>query len=129
MTYEELSDLAAQETSAQSTVKVVENWKDVQKMTFIGDVDVETSVDDPKNLIVNMKVKNSQSATFDSQGNNIAETYAKTAAVAAVCVGRTELEKNYALKSEIPAVKFFENYLVWNAPDGKIYRFAGEEVS
>lgn len=106
-----------------------------------GDVEADINFDGSTDLIVDVKVKNADSATCDSLNKNIAETYAtkdelstyaRMEAVAAVCVSRKELAE-YVTKYELPACKFSIEKIadipyLYVKVDGKTYRFGGVEV-
>ena len=93
-----------------------------RKITLQGDVAAEMIFDGSADLIINVKVKKSESADTDGDGNNFVETY--------------ETKENVAaLKNELPPFTFsieeFENNpsLILTDKNGKIFRFIGEVVS
>lgn len=106
------------------------------KVSMTGDAEGDFSFDGVENVIVNVKNKNSEKAKCDEYGNNIFETYAqksdlenyaRTEAVAAVCVSRKELAE-YISKSEMYLEKFNGVPCLFVEADGKKYKFTGVEV-
>lgn len=88
--------------------------KDGRTITFTGDLEGETTFDGSEDLTIDLKVKSADSATCDDEGNNIADTYAR--------------------KDELPQIQFRINEYdgapcLFALYDGKIYKFAGEEVT
>lgn len=87
--------------------------KNLHTINLTGDIDAEINFDGKEDLIVEVKVKNSDSATCDENGDNIADTYAR--------------------KDELPQVKFRISedggaFCLYAIYEGKIYRFVGEEI-
>ena len=95
-----------------------------RKISFRGDMESELVFDGSEDLIIQTKVKKSDSAECDSQGKNIFETY-ETKENAAV---------KFAEKDELPPFTFsietFENNpcLLLTDKNGKTFRFVGEEI-
>ena len=96
-----------------------------RKITFKGDMVAEMVFDGTEDLIISTKVKKSDSAENDSQGNNIFETYETKLNAAA----------KFAEKDELPPFTFsieeFENNpcLILTDTNGKKFRFIGEAVT
>lgn len=93
--------------------KTATQLKDGRSLFFTGDVDAETIFDGSKDLIIDVKVKNSESAITDEDGNNIVDTYAR--------------------KSELPqfslqVADYNGSPCLFLGYEGKFYRFVGEEV-
>ena len=94
--------------------KTANQLKDERTLTFTGDVEGETVFDGSKDLIINLKVKDADSAETDEYGNRIAETYAK---------------KEELPKVELEITEYNEKPCLLTFYNGKFYRFVGEEVS
>ena len=96
-----------------------------RKITFKGDMIAELIFDGSEDLIISTRVKKSDSADTDGDGNNISETY-ETKINAATKV---------AEKNELPPFTFsigiFENNpcLLLTDKNGKTFRFIGEAVT
>lgn len=93
--------------------KTANQLKDERTITFTGDVEGETVFDGSKDLIINLKVKDADSAETDEYGNRIVETYAKKDELSPVELQITEYDGKPCL------LAFYY---------GKFYRFIGEEV-
>lgn len=108
-------------TGNSATATKLENER---KITLRGDVDAEMIFDGSADLIINVKVKKSESADTDGDGNNFIETYET----------KTNAAAKFAEKDELPPFKFsigsFENNpcLLVTDSAGKIFRFIGAEV-
>lgn len=126
--YAKSADNALQSFSANVSEKCTGNsatatkLQNERKITLQGDVDAEMIFDGSSDLKINVKVKKSESADTDGDGNNFIETY--------------ETKENVAaLKNELPPFKFsigeFENNpcLILTDKNGKTFRFIGEAVS
>lgn len=93
--------------------KTATQLKDERTLIFTGDVDAETTFDGSKDLVIEVKVKNSESAISDEHGNSIVETYARKDELPPCELQITEYDGK-------PCLLIFY--------DGKFYRFIGEEV-
>lgn len=127
VTYAESAGSSHKSVSANYSEKCTGNsetatkLKTERKISFAGDVDGETIFDGSEDLKIPIKVKKSESANCDGDGNKISETY--------------ETKKNVAaIKKELPPFTFsigeFENKpcLLVTDNGGKIFRFMGEAV-
>ena len=93
--------------------KTATQLKDGRSLIFTGDVNAETKFDGSQDLVIEVKVKTSESAITDEDGNNIVDTYAR--------------------KSELPTfdlqvASYNGSPCLFLGYEGKIYRFVGEEV-
>lgn len=93
-----------------------------RKISLTGDVEAELVFDGSEDLVIQSRVKSSDCAYKDGEGNNISETY--------------ETKENVAaLRNELPPFTFsieeFENNpcLLLTDSTGKSFRFIGEAVS
>ena len=108
-------------TGNSATATKLENER---KITLRGDVEAEMIFDVSADLIINVKVKKSELADTDGDGNNFIETYET----------KTNAAAKFAEKDELPPFKFsigsFENNPCLLVTDnaGKIFRFIGAEV-
>ena len=107
------SDTADVASRCTGNAKTAAKLQDVHSIIFGGDVSGEVSFDGSQDVIVNVHVKNSESAVSDEHGNNIVETYAK---------------KSDLLNMEFQITEYEGNPCLFIVFGEKMYRFMGEEV-
>ena len=107
------SDTADVASRCTGNAKTATKLTEAHSLVFNGDVSAEADFDGSQDVIVEVHVKNSESAVNDKDGNNIVDTYAK--------------------KSELPNMEFqiaeYEGSpCLFILSEKKLYRFVGEEV-